>query len=83
MEKFNEILKFFTIDSHSFSSKIFMFNEERSPGSLPPPGACTDNEARNTVTSSPVPSTERNISFDFGDVFNDFASRKARKIQLY
>ena len=47
-----------------------------------PPGAATDNAAHYTVTSSPVQSTERNISLDFGDVFNDFASRKSRKIQL-
>ena len=39
-----------------------------------PLGAATDNAARYTVTSSPVPSMERNISLDFGDVFNDFAS---------
>ena len=45
--------------------------------------AATDNAARYMVTSSPVPSTERNIYLDFGDVFNDFASRTARKIQLY
>ena len=37
-----------------------------------PPGAATDNAARYTVTSSPVPSTDRNISLDFDDVFNDF-----------
>ena len=47
-----------------------------------PPEAATDNAARYTVFSSPVTSTERNISLDFGDVFNDFASNKARKIQL-
>ena len=82
MEKFNEILKFFTIDYHSLSSKKFVFRGggERSPGS--PSGAATDNAARYTVTSSPVPSTERNIFLDFDYVFNDFAIRKARKIQL-
>ena len=53
-----------------------------SPGP-PPIGAATDNAAQYTVTSSLIPSTERNISLDFGDFFNDFASRKARKIQLY
>ena len=39
-----------------------------------PPGAATDNAARYKVTSSPVPSTERNISLDFDDGFNDFTS---------
>ena len=79
LEKFN-ILKYFTIDFHSFSSKNLCWGDVLLV--LPPPGAATDNAARYTVTSSPVPSTERNISLDFGDVFNDFVSRKARKFQL-
>ena len=49
----------------------------RFPGS--PHGAATDNAARYTVTSSPVPSTKRNISLDFNDVFNDFAAENLGK----
>ena len=71
---------FFIIDFYSLSSKKFVYGG-RFPGS--PHGAATDNAARYTVTSSPVPSTERNISLDFNYVFYDFVSRKSRKIQLY
>ena len=53
---------FFTIDFHSLSSKKFVFGGH-SPGP-PPLGAATDNAARYTVTSSSVPSMERNISLD-------------------
>ena len=46
---------------------------ERSLGS--PSGAATDNAARYTVTSSPVPNKERNLD----DVLNDLQAEKLGK----